>query len=185
MSEPETQSRLPKPKTGRGRMDPPRQSVFVEPKTKGRIDPPVQHIDAVTPWAMLQNKDPSRWYVFANANTQHQCGVQWYKLLGYRLERYEPGGVEPKGGLELERGEPIQIMGTVLMSCPIERKRELDRVGYDNASGQELVDMREQHIVGNEGVDASRGLYGRHGRDIIVENETEPDWKPVGEGAGA
>jgi hypothetical protein len=71
------------------------------------------------------------------------------------------------------------------MRCSMERKRELDRVGHDEGSGQELVDAREAWIVGHEGVDASRGLYGRVDKDILVENETEPDWKPVGEGAGA
>jgi hypothetical protein len=187
MSETETQNRLPKKKsTARGRIDPPRQSVFVEPKTKGRIDPPVQHVDAVTPWSLLQNKDPSRWYVFAHATSEQPGGMQWYKLLGYRVEKFDPNsGVVPMGGLDLEPGDPIRVLSCVLMSCSLERKRELDQRGFDGASGQELVDEREQLIVGTKGLDASRGLYGRFDKDIFVENETEPDWKPVGEGAGA
>lgn len=172
----EVQGRLPKSraKKPQGRLDPPRNNVFVEPSTKGRIDPPVQHIDAVSPWALLENRDPTRHYVYANSSTAQVGGVQWYKMLGYKVERMEPGGVQPRGGATCEPGEAITVMGNTLMSCSLERKAELDQVGFDGHSGQRAVDEIERQIVGDEGIDASRGLFGTRNSLYSVHNETGP-----------
>ncbi len=172
---PSTSNRLPGSRANKGRMDPPRHNSFAEPPSKGRVDPPVQHVDAVSPWGLLENKDPTRWYVYANGATTNVGGVQWYKILGYRVEKLEPGGVQPRGGATCEVGEPITVMGNVLMSCSMERKAELDAVGYDGVSGQSAVDEIESRIIDPDGgVDESRGLYGQRGRYFSVHNETKP-----------
>jgi hypothetical protein len=173
----EVQTRRPKPRAQKPqvRLDPPRHNVFAEPSTKGRIDPPVQHVDAVSPWALLENRDPTRHYVYANASQAQVGGVQWYKMLGYRVERLEPGGVQPRGGATCEVGELITVMGNTLMSCTLERKAELDNYGYDGQSGQRAVGEIERQIVDpDDGIDASRGLYGKHGPYYSVFNETKP-----------
>ena len=186
----EPKSRLPRaraPRGPQGRIDPPRNSPFAEPQVSGRIDPPVQHIDAVSPWGKLENCDAGRHYVFVNQNNKFVGGVSWYRSLGYRVERASPDGVRLAGGggldEEMAPGTPLTTMDTVVMSCTKQRKAQLDAYGEDGEGGQYRIDQLEKQIIGSEGVDASRGLYGRIDRDISVENHTESDWQPAQAGA--
>lgn len=158
----------------KGRLDPPRRSAIVEPKTKGRIDPPAQHVDAISVWGQLVGKERGRHYVFANNSLQQVGGVEWYKMMGYRVEIAEKDGVRPKGGATVDFGQPIQVMGMTLMSCTKERKAELDAVGFDGVSGQRAVDEIEDRIIDKDGgIDESRGIYGRRAY-YSVHNETKP-----------
>jgi len=175
-----------------GRSDPKPQRVFVDGDRTGRADPKPRHIDAVTPWGSLVNKDPNREYVYANARAQGMAGsVDWYRMLGYRLEKYKKGGVLPAGFNaqdedELPKeGEPLIVMGCAVMSVSKERKAELDQVGFDGNGGQQHVDRIESEILDREsgGIDESRGLYGYGDKYMRVENDTKSPWKPVGEGA--
>lgn len=119
-----------------------------------RTDPKPRHIDGTSPWLRLQNRDPSRHYVYVAEQNGGNHDVQYYASLseglglsehdGYVIEQYREGGVKPSGGKTGNPGEPIKFRSTMLMSCPVDFKKLLDQVGSDGASGQDAADKQDK-----------------------------------------
>lgn len=143
-----------------------------------RNDPKPRPLNGMTPYSVLENRDPDRHYVFvftgADANMQ---GPGYYEALGYRREVFHKDGVR-MAGMKLAAGEPIVSFGHILMSCSMERYREIEAFGPMGDSGQTEATATEQRLIKRRGAqDAIRGISGmrsaRSGRQYVdVENET-------------
>lgn len=136
-----------------------------------RKDPARRHVTTAEKWLELENKDPDLHYVWVNKNGGIGADPSFYRAMGYRVVKYEPGGVVPMGrGEEYQAGQPLEFLDCVLMACPLELKQEYEH------EGQEIVDKTESQIIDKERSprDLLRGIPGgffaRHGNVI---NETE------------
>lgn len=138
----------------------------------------------------LQRKDPLKRYLWCFLATPADGqGIDYYRLLGYEVERYVEGGTCPYG-MRFEPGQEIQVRGHALMSVSKERHAELVKygpapVGTRGDSGQAAADALEKHIIRKRYFnDAFRGIGGIHGRSgapiMDLVNETGPLTQGVG-----
>lgn len=139
-------------------------------------------MDGITPHLQVHNKDPNKHYVWVYLNGP---GVATYESMGYDVVRFEPDGVRLFGKKVGELGQDVIRDGNVLMSCSLERKREIDLYGAygteDHPVGGQLdANALEERIVRQRGgMDPLRGLTGIIGRQsgaptMAVVNETSP-----------
>lgn len=154
---------------------PTKQPTKAEPKKsmRSRIDPSIKSLDGVDNAVRVTNKDPNRWYVWANerpiaANTGGD--VAYYLNLapamgleesdGYVLERVSRDGVRAPGALSQTPDEPIvNVYGNALMSCPMEFKELVDAIGHNGQGGQEEADRLDKLMVTRRGLqDHMRGI---------------------------
>lgn len=164
-----------------------------EPKKsmRERIDPKLRTIDGVDGAVRVWNKDPERWYVWANerpvaSNTQGD--VAFYTNMarsmglneedGYRVEHVssDRSSVHAPGAISKKPGEPItNIYGQTLVSCPMEFKKLVDDVGANLQSGQEEADRLEKLLIQRRNLqDHMRGI-GRPGHFRVVADEGHGD----------
>jgi hypothetical protein len=100
-----------------------------------REDPPPRPVEQTANRGFLEGADPGKHYVWVSEVNDPTINVGYYKHLGYRIAQYDPSEARPTIGYqEYQQGDPIKSMGMVLMECPLERKSELDKVGWDKAS---------------------------------------------------
>jgi len=100
-----------------------------------RDDPPPRPVEQLANRGYLQGQDPTKHYVWVSEVNDPTINVGYYKHLGYKQSQYDPSEAKPTIGYqEFKQGDPIKTMGMVLMECPIERKAELDKEGWDKAS---------------------------------------------------
>lgn len=100
-----------------------------------REDPPPRPVEQVANRGFLDGQDPGKHYVWVSEVNDPTINVGYYKHLGYKIAQFDPSEERPTIGYqEFQQGDPIKSMGMVLMECPIERKAELDKVGWDRAS---------------------------------------------------
>lgn len=133
-----------------------------------RADPSPRAVDGghVT-WNSLRNQDPNKHYVWVSLNKNSEINDDSYFGLGYDVERWvinskgEITGVCPAAARVRKNldGEPIEVRGCVLMSCSLERYRELDQHGDGGGRGQKLVDAMERRMSLKAITDPSRGMH--------------------------
>lgn len=144
---------------------PPRQ-----PRSRpARRDPQARPVDGVAPWARFVNKRPDRHYVGVYMGDPDAMAL--YPSIGFVPEIYEQGGVQPAGGMTGKIGDQIIARGHLLMSCSLERWKEIQQYGADGDTGYELAEQIERKILDRKGEhDPIRGPNGR--MYIDFENET-------------
>lgn len=110
-----------------------------------REDPPPRPVEQVANRGFLEGADPTKHYVWVSEVNDPTINVGYYKHLGYKVAQYDPGEAKPTIGYqEFQQGDPIKSMGMVLMEVPLERKRELDEVGWKQADKiQETIRKRD------------------------------------------
>lgn len=145
--------------------------------TPKRVDPKPRPVDGPAGEFSLLNADPERHYVCVNLATNHY-GQSYYEEIGYDVEIARPDGPRFRfGGRGAKQGEPMQFQGTILMSCPIERKREIDLYGAFGGSGLSQVAETEKLMTGRRAGRSVLGplarMTGRSGDPLFdVVNET-------------
>jgi len=106
-------------------------------KAQKRHDPvsrPPLGSDAEDPWT---NKQPDRHYIEVDGKAQWH-GVDYYLALGYEVEERREGGPRLKSATRSRsEGNELSRYGQVLMSCPIELKRERDAEGQLRADAND------------------------------------------------
>lgn len=133
-----------------------------------RKDPRPRHTDGAAPWAKLNNRDPHKHYVYVFEGDQEH-GIAYYRSIGYQVEEHTKDGVAPMAGVTGKPGEPISMRGHTLMSCPMERRMEIEEYGPDGVTGQALADEIDGVILDKRGgIDHLRGLHGPRGLDVEV-----------------
>jgi hypothetical protein len=146
-----------------------------------RVDPKPRHIDGSAPWANIVDRDPKRKYVLV-AQNGGEFGVDYYKSIGYRIERQKADGDGPRlqGGVTEESLDaPIVSRGHVLMSIDDATHQQIEQHGADGNSGQAEATRIEELIVNKRrgGNDHLRGINtrGRSGdQAIYMRNSTTP-----------
>lgn len=132
-------------------------------QTLPRRDPVRRPVDGDLRADQIRNKAKDRHYVLvdkSNGTSGNGAGmmysVSYFEALGYEVELQRKGGPEPVMGKLHQKndGSPIEVMGQVLMSCPLADKQARDR------SAQEEVDQIEERIVRPTGLDNIRGFTG-------------------------
>lgn len=110
-----------------------------------REDPPPRPVEQVANRGFLDGHDPSKHYVWVSDVNDPTINVGYYKSLGYKVAQYDPSEARPTIGYqEFTQGDPIKSMGMTLMECSIERKSEIDKVGWDKAQAiQDTITKRE------------------------------------------
>lgn len=112
-----------------------------------REDPPPRPVEQVANRGYLAGADPDKHYVWVSEVNDPTINVGYYKHLGYQVSQYDPSEARPSlGWQEYKQGDPIKSMGMVLMECPLERKREIERKGPDGATGWEQADRIQETI---------------------------------------
>jgi hypothetical protein len=150
-----------------------------EPKKsmRSRIDPKSRSQDGIDNAARLANKEPGRWYVWANTQpvaSNTQGDVSFYLNMsrsmgldeadGYRTEQVSKDGVFAYGALSKNHGDDItNTYGQTLVSCPMEFKELVDAVGANLQSGQEEADRLEKLLISRRNLDDHMRGVGRPG----------------------
>lgn len=131
-----------------------------EQQKKRREDPPPRPVEGLANRGVLEQQHPDKHYVWVSEVNDPTINVGYYKSLGYKVAQYDPSEARPSLGYnEYQQGDAIKAMGMVLMECPIERKRELDRVGWDKADRiQETIRNRELDPLSEEERASFRGI---------------------------
>lgn len=125
-----------------------------------REDPPPRPVEGIANRGYLEGNDPSKHYVWVSEVNDPTINVGYYKHLGYKVAQYDPDEARPTIGYqEFQQGDPIKSMGMVLMEVGVERKLELDKVGWDKAD-------RIQETIRNRDVDPLSDQEKREFRGI-------------------
>lgn len=98
----------------------------------------------------LLKPDPTRKYVLAPKDPQHPMSYEYYISIGYRLEDATPEGVRINLGEPVVVGSPLAWRGNFLLSCSLDRAREIFLNGPTGLTGQEYYDKLMQRIKGNK-----------------------------------
>lgn len=151
---------------------------MARPKKALRLDPAPRPIDGQLPYFNVQNKDPSREYVWVyKAAGVGSYGVEDYIYRGYELEKYRDGGPHPAmRALGHEDGTVIESRGNVLMSVSKERHAEIVEHGDDGISGQRAADLQAKKMLDHtkHEKDSMRGINPRNRNgDRVVSVETD------------
>lgn len=98
----------------------------------------------------LIKPDPERKYVLAPKDKQHPMSYELYLSHGYRLEDATPDGVRINLGEPVVVGSPLAWRGNFLLSCSLDRAREIFLRGPNGLTGQEYQDRLMHNIKGNQ-----------------------------------
>lgn len=147
----------------------PDETVAASPK-RGikREDPPPRPVEQTANRGYLDGADPGKHYVWVSEVNDPTINVGYYKHLGFKIVQYDPDEARPNLGYqEYRQGDPIKSMGQVLMECPLERKAELDKVGWDKFTKlEDAVRNRELDPLSDQEKRDFRG---------IISTRTEQD----------
>lgn len=120
----------------------------------------------------LTNRDPSRWYQFVDP-TSRDYGLKFYKGLGYRVEVHTKNGVRLKHGgdaEESELGQPIELIGQVLVSIESGKKKEQDLEGVYGGLGLNYYRTVDRSILKKNSVPFESDARSEY---ATLENETK------------
>lgn len=125
-----------------------------------REDPPPRPVEQLANRGFLQGQDPNKHYVWVSEVNDPTINVGYYKHLGYKVAQYDPSEAHPTLGYqEYQQGDPIKSMGMTLMECSLERKAELDKVGWDRADAiQQTIRHREVDPLSEDEKRQFRGI---------------------------
>jgi hypothetical protein len=126
-----------------------------------REDPPPRPVEGIANRGYLEGHDPKKHYVWVSEVNDPTINPAYYRSLGYSISQYDPDEARPTLGWNdgLKQGDPIRTMGMVLMECPVERKAELDRGGWDRADRiEETIRNREVDPLSLEERRAFKGI---------------------------
>ena len=143
-----------------------------------RVDPAPRYLGQA-PIFTLENANPNKKYVWVNQATPAEGqGREFYEIDGYVVEKFEQGGVKPRG-IKPSPGDEIVVRGQWLMS--IDREEYLARV----AEGQAQADARDRQMIKRRGVfDPTRGLGNMNNRYgdpyVTFKEEVSPLRREVG-----
>lgn len=139
---------------------------------KKRNDPAHRPVTDILRRGQPKNLRPDRHYVKVYKAAGFQ-GIDYYEDIGYEVEHHRADGPKLPGKREYVNGTPIEHMDHVLMSCPMERKREIDQFGPDGDGGQQIADLLEEKLIDKRsGIeDPMRGMHGIR-RYLGFENKT-------------
>lgn len=140
--------------------------------TGPRRDPDKRPVDFSTKYDAVANKDPERFYVKCDPNSQHM-GQAYYESIGYQVEIYTgPESPHFRRFGRPEVGKPVVgLMGQVLMSIDAETHAWIEKNGIDGSRGQAQCDRRDARMLKNrKEKDGFRGLAGDLGRQGYVES---------------
>jgi hypothetical protein len=143
--------------------------VAEQSKKMRREDPPPRPVEQTANRGRLQGQDGTKHYVWVNAsNSDPTFNISTYRALGYKIAQYDPDDASlPSIGFnEYKLGDQVSSMGMLLMECPMERKAELDREGWNRADQiQETIRNREIDPLTREERAAFRGITSTRARD--------------------
>ena len=118
----------------------------------------------------LRRKDPNKWYVWV-CKTSAELGPDAYEDMGYEIVRHHQDGVKAVGATSARKeGDPIERQGAVLMSCPLERHKELEEKGPYGNTGTDLARRYEEQVISQQA--AFPGESGLSPRHVHAYNET-------------
>jgi len=146
---------------------------------KRRVDPPPRPLDGVLSQAALFNRDPNKHYVLVSKVADETHGIGTYLMTGYKIERADksnPEQVRPAmSWQEFNDGDPIETASSILMSCPLEHKKMLDRMGQERVEAIERT-IKRRDIPGlnmspQEQADYRNIRFEPHGED------NRPQWQ--------
>jgi TPP-dependent pyruvate/acetoin dehydrogenase alpha subunit len=139
-----------------------------------REDPPARPVEQIANRGFLEGHDPGKHYVWVSEVNDPTINVGYYKHLGYQVAQYDPSEARPTIGYqEYKQGDPIKSMGMVLMECPLERKAELDKVGWDRAARiEDTIRNREVDPLSDEEKRAFRGITS-----VRTEQDDRRKWQ--------
>lgn len=125
-----------------------------------REDPPPRPVEQVANRGFLGDADPGKHYVWVSEVNDPTINVGSYLAQGYKVSQFDPDEAKPAIGFqEFKQGDAIKSMGMVLMEIPVERKRELDAVGWKKADAiQEVIRNREVDPLSPEERAQFRGI---------------------------
>jgi TPP-dependent pyruvate/acetoin dehydrogenase alpha subunit len=125
-----------------------------------REDPPARPVEQTANRGFLEGHSPDRHYVWVSEVNDPTINVGYYKSLGYKVAQYDPDEARPTIGYqEYQQGDPIKSFGMVLMETSIERKAELDKVGWAAADRvQDAIRNREVDPLSEEERRSFRGI---------------------------
>lgn len=124
-----------------------------------REDPPPRPVEQTANRGFLQGSDPSKHYVWVSEVNDPTINVAYYQSQGYKIAQFDPSEARPSlGWNEYKQGDPIKSMGMVLMECSIERKAEIDRVGWERAS--QIEDAIRNREIDELSPEERRGFRG-------------------------
>lgn len=150
--------------------------VETEPTKKGikRADPPPRPVEGLANRTNVEGKDPGKHYVWVSEVNDPSINIGTYKALGYKITQYDPDEVQPSiGYAEYKQGDPIKSTGMVLMECSLERKAQIDQVGWDRADAiQETIRNREVDPLSAEEKRAFRGITS-----VRTEQDDRRKWE--------
>jgi hypothetical protein len=140
-----------------------------------RDDPPPRPVEQTANRGFLEHQDPGKHYVWVSEVNDPTINVGYYKHLGYKVAQYDESEARPTLGYsEFTQGDPIKTMGMVLMECPIERKREIERVGHDGQGGWAKAE-RIADTIKNRDVDPLTAQERREFRGITSVRTEQDD----------
>lgn len=139
-----------------------------------RADPPPRPVEQVANRGYLEQHDPTKHYVWVSEVNDPTINVGTYLAQGYRVAQYDPSEARPTIGYnEYKQGDPIKAHGMVLMECPLEHKRALDKVGWDRADAiEDTIRNREVDPLSAEERRAFRGITS-----VRTEQDTRAKWQ--------
>ena len=126
-----------------------------------RHDPPSRSADGFRRLEDVLNKDPNRFYIFADPNNE-DTGVSHYEALGYEVERKRADGPKLIGGLGVSEGDALTRSGQVLMSCPLAAREEAESFA---AAKAQAFDDRIRRNGNLEAGEHGRLSWGKNGVD--------------------
>ena len=117
-----------------------------------RRDPAPRHTDFAAHLPIVKNQDPDRKYVLVNASSV-QMGIDFYEELGYVIERDREGGPRIMSGRGQKPGEPIQHLGSTLMSIEAAKAEDYRVNGGPGAGlGLAFAEKRDRSVRPRKGV---------------------------------
>ncbi len=141
-------------------------------KKPGRSDPRRRRRDGASAKFAIKNAEPGYKYCWVYKNTEDQ-GVEYYESIGWDIVRATPNGVSSGAGKVVKDGSVMEQGGYVLMSISQEDWDDLQQVGADGDTGQDLFDKIEKKIIDPRGgMDPARGMSSRYFQAL---NTTKPN----------
>ena len=139
-----------------------------------REDPPPRPVEQVANRGFLAEADPGKHYVWVSEVNDPTINVGFYKAQGYKVSQYDPAEAQPTVGYnEYQQGDPIKAMGMVLMEIPMERKRELDELGWKRADAiQETIRQRDIDPMSPQEQAGFRGI-----KSVRADNDDRRKWQ--------
>lgn len=139
-----------------------------------REDPPPRPVEQTANRGFLEGQDTGKHYVWVSDVNDPTINVGYYKHLGYQVAQYDPSEARPTIGYqEFRQGDPIKTMGMTLMECSVERKAELDKVGWDKANRiQDTIRNREVDPLSDQERKEFRGITS-----VRADNDDRRKWE--------